>query len=317
MPYSCLELCAGAGGQALGFERAGFDHVALVELDPDACATLRLNRQDWNVIGADVRAAALDSYSGVDVIAAGVPCPPFSIAGKQLGADDDRDLFPTVARLARILNPRAIVFENVRGFVSKRFQSYRRGLDRKLKGYVVQWKLLNAADFDVPQSRLRAVGVALRPEDLFFFHWPEGHRTQKTVGSELGPLMMERGWLRAPEWARQANRIAPTIVGGSHRHGGPDLGPTRARAIWRTLGVDGTGLADAAPNADFVGLPKLTVSMASVIQGFPPDWKICGRKTAAYRQVGNALPPPVAHAVASALKNAFAAADDFSVSRAS
>jgi DNA (cytosine-5)-methyltransferase 1 len=114
--------------------------------------------------------------------------------------------------------------------------------------------------------------------------------------------MAERGWLGAKAWAARADDIAPTLVGGSKKHGGPDLGPTRARQAWASLGVNGKTLADLAPDPDFVGMPKLTVRMAARIQGFDDDWQFHGRKTAAYRQVGNAFPPPVAAAVAEQLK---------------
>jgi DNA (cytosine-5)-methyltransferase 1 len=113
------------------------------------------------------------------------------------------------------------------------------------------------------------------------------------------------GWNRVDAWAAGADRIAPTLVGGSKKHGGPDLGPTRAKHEWRKLGVDGLGLADGPPPPRYSGLPKLTVPMAAVLQGFDPEqWRICGRKTAAYRQVGNAFPPPVARAFAERIAEA-------------
>jgi DNA (cytosine-5)-methyltransferase 1 len=121
-PLTSVELCAGAGGQALGIERAGFAHAALVELDPDACATLRLNRPWWHVVEADVREFRAGSrYRPVDLLAAGVPCPPFSIAGQQLGADDERDLFPVLIRLVGEIRPSAVMVENVKGLLQARF----------------------------------------------------------------------------------------------------------------------------------------------------------------------------------------------------
>ena len=96
---TCLEICAGAGGQSYGLEQAGFEHLAAIEIDSDACETLRVNRPGWTVLEADVRDIDGRAYEGVTLLAGGVPCPPFSIAGRQLGADDERDLFPEALRL--------------------------------------------------------------------------------------------------------------------------------------------------------------------------------------------------------------------------
>ncbi len=137
-----------------------------------------------------------------------------------------------------------------------------------------------------------------------------------TVGAVLEDLMGANGWRGLTKWVERANDIAPTIVGGSKKHGGPDLGPTRARAAWASLGVEGRSLADSAPERDFVGMPRLTVPMVARIQGFPDDWHFTGRKTAAYRQVGNSFPPPVAKAVARSLKIALSVQRAFSVQAA-
>ena len=116
--------------------------------------------------------------------------------------------------------------------------------------------------------------------------------------------MASAGWEGADDWAASANDIAPTLVGGSKKHGGADLGPTRSKNAWLDLGVDGRGLADSAPEHGFDGIPRLTVKMAAMVQGFPENWEFSGKKTAAYRQVGNAFPPPVAEAIGSAIKEA-------------
>jgi transcriptional regulator with XRE-family HTH domain len=108
-----LELCAGGGGAALGLEAAGFHPSALIELDPHACATLRRNRPYWNVIEADIRRFEAEYWRGVDLVSGGLPCPPFSIAGKQLGPDDERDLFPAMLKIVKAAQPRAILIENV------------------------------------------------------------------------------------------------------------------------------------------------------------------------------------------------------------
>lgn len=295
-----IEICAGAGGQALGLELAGFGHLDLVEFDRDACATLRVNRPAWNVIHGDVRAYSADHLKGVELIAGGVPCPPFSHAGKQLGADDERDMFPEALRLVAEARPVAVMLENVRGLLDPKFADYRDSVLAELKamGYHAEWRLLQANDFGVPQLRPRSVLVGLQSSAASHFSWPEGcAKNAPTVGDCLYDLMASAGWTGAEKWKSGAQSIAPTLVGGSKKHGGPDLGPTRARNAWAALGVDGRGLADAPPAPDFEGLPRLTVRMAARIQGFPDEWVLAGRKTAAYRQVGNAFPPPVARAV--------------------
>lgn len=303
---SCVEICAGAGGQALGLEQAGFEPEALVEIEKPCCNTLRENRPSWNVIEGDIREINGTMFRGVDLLAGGVPCPPFSKAGKQLGSNDDRDLFPEAIRLVSEINPRAVMLENVRGFLDAVFEDYRLKLKRKLEklGYWVDWRLLNASDFGVSQLRPRVVIVAVKKNYAEDFSWPSVQtKTPITVGQLLRDQMAKNGWRGITRWVKQADDIAPTIVGGSKKHGGPDLGPTRAKKAWATLGVDGMGIANEPPDKDFVGMPRLTVPMVARIQGFPPEWNFTGKKTPAYRQVGNAFPPPVAAAVASKINH--------------
>ena len=311
-----IEFCAGAGGQALGLEQAGFRHAALVEIEADYAKTLRLNRPNWDVRTEDMNLFDGTPFKGVDLLTGGLPCPPFSVAGKQLGDRDERNLFPAAIRLIDEIKPKAVMIENVRGFLSPVFEEYRLFLRSEFKklGYTIDWRLLNASDFGVPQLRPRVVIVALRNDLVEAFDWPEVlPQNPPSVGQTLEDLMGANGWIGAKRWAEQANDIAPTIVGGSKKHGGPDLGPTRARQAWAALGVEGRTLAEAAPEQDFCGMPRLTVRMVARIQGFPDDWQFYGRKTTAYRQVGNAFPPPVARAVARNLKIALAAQKIFPI----
>ncbi|MGW0315489.1 DNA cytosine methyltransferase [Streptomyces flavidovirens] len=314
-----LEICAGAGGQAIGLEQAGFEPLALVEQNVHACDTLRLNRPSWTVVHGDIRDFHPQRDLGiteVDLLAGGIPCTPYSIAGKQLGSDDERDLLPEALRLTDSLRPRAVMLENVSALIKEsKFIDTRRILTRELvsMGYSVQMELLDAQHFGVPQRRLRAVIVAIRKDLSHGFHWPLGNwELPPTVGEVLEKSMASKGWQGAREWARLANGIAPTLVGGSMKHGGGDLGPDRAKNDWAKLAVNGNSLDDDVPGPDFAlrhgvgekgreGYPKLIASQAALIQGFPEDWEFAGGKTARYKQIGNAFPPPVARAVAASI----------------
>jgi DNA (cytosine-5)-methyltransferase 1 len=320
-----IEMCAGAGGQALGLHNAGFEHTVLVEIDEFACRTLRHNNQkldlEWGeIVEGDLKVFAeqrAGEFAGqIDLVAGGVPCPPFSKAGKQLGSRDERDLFPTALEVVRRVQPKAVLLENVAGLKDPVFAEYRASIKAELQrmGYESDWQLLSASDFGVSQLRPRYILVALR-EDIFpFFTWPvPGQVRTPTVGERLLDLISSGGWPGAHAWSEQANTIAPTLVGGSKKHGGPDLGPTRAKSAWKKLGINGhrVGAAHEVPDAEFRGvlmrdgriregyenMPLLNVRMAARIQGFPDEWDFMGSKTHAFRQVGNAFPPPVAQAV--------------------
>jgi DNA (cytosine-5)-methyltransferase 1 len=227
MKPTVLEICAGAGGQSAGLEAAGFDLAAAVEIDRDACATLRKNRPGWQVIERSIAEINGSEFRGIDLLAGGVPCPPFSIAGKQLGHNDERNLFPEALRLVGEARPAAVLLENVPGFASERFSQYRRSLIRGFArlGYEAQWRVLNACWFGVPQLRPRFVLVAFKNSTPDSFPWPEpnGH-VPPNVGDVLIDLMSSRDWKGAEKWRRKACAIAPTLVGESKKHGGPGQG---------------------------------------------------------------------------------------------
>lgn len=308
-----IEICAGAGGQALGLHRAKFRHLDVVEINDDACKTLTVNRgrlglpRHLEISPRDLRDYSYELEVGqrLDLLAGGIPCPPFSVAGKKLGRLDERDLFPEVLRLVRELKPRALMIENVKGLLSKRFDEYREEIQEGLadRGLItVFWDVAEASDFGVPQRRPRSVLVALRAECVHRFVEPMKRASRLTVGSALRPHL--DNWARADEWAAGAQVVAPTLVGGSRKHGGADLGPTGAKRAWDRIGVNGHLVANEPPAADHLGHLTLTVEHAAVLQGFPSNWVFVGRKTSRYRQVGNAFPPPVAAAFGRAIARA-------------
>ncbi|MEU0308190.1 DNA (cytosine-5-)-methyltransferase [Streptomyces cyaneofuscatus] len=338
-PLEVVEICAGAGGQTLGLERAGFRHRLAIELDDKAAETLRRNLVEFlgysedqahnSVRVGDVADPAVWNpvidAEDLDLLAGGVPCPPFSIAGKQLGSSDERDLFAWAIELCGKVRPKALLLENVRGLSANRFAGYRQHVLDRLKeyGYIADWKLLQADQFGVSQLRPRFVLVALQEEYAPYFHWPEPNPEKAmSVGELLEDLMAENGWTGAKEWAQRATGIAPTIVGGSKKHGGADLGPTRAKRAWAEKGVDAMGVANEAPTAagppiiEGFPRPKLTTAMVARIQGWQDAdsevshgeddfrWRFHGRKTSVYRQIGNAFPPPVAMALGKSIYNA-------------
>ena len=193
-----LELCAGAGGQALGYDQAGFEHAGLVEIDKHACATLRLNRPHWNVLQRDLTVFDGSGFNGVDLITGGLPCPPFSVAGKQLGQDDERNLFPAAIRLVDEIRPRAVMIENVRGILDAVFEDYRGYVGKELTklGYEPGWKLMNASDFGVPQLRPRVVFVAVRKNLSEHFSWPHPSDIPPRTAPSLLRRSLRKSWSR-------------------------------------------------------------------------------------------------------------------------
>jgi len=223
-----IELFSGAGGLALGLEAAGFESVALVERNRDACATLRLNRPCWNVVESDIREVQFSDFGSIDLVAGGPPCQPFSMGGKANGYDDHRDMFPQAVRAVRELRPSAFLFENVRGLLRPAFSNYveyiklqfsypdfpispnaswELNLQRLQRyhnskrsdddlTYTVTIQQANAADFGVPQHRHRVFFVGFR-SDLYskwFFPTPTATK-EELLRSQLvnGSYWREHG----------------------------------------------------------------------------------------------------------------------------
>lgn len=310
--FRLLDICSGAGGLALGLEQAGFEPVLLLDNRPVVCETLRLNRPNWTVLEADLLdfdpVEHPEAYD-VDLLSAGLPRVRAIAASARRDRDYERRLLEATVLLMHAVQPRALLIENVAELATgEAFAPIRAFMQAELEhlGYQYRWFVVNAADFGVPQSRKQGILVAFKGLDIDSFMPPERLLDQHlTVGDALYESMASKGWPDAEAWAAQAGRLAPTIVGGSWERGGPDLGPSGAKRSWARLGVDGGTIADDVPTSDFhwdpalgrQGLVRLTVAQVARLQGFPDDWRIAGAKTARYRQVGEACPPPVARAL--------------------
>ncbi|MER5552883.1 DNA (cytosine-5-)-methyltransferase [Streptomyces sp. NPDC002793] len=312
-----VDVCAGAGGLALGLEQAGFDPVLLLDNKPVACQTLRLNRPAWDVLEMDLLDFVPDEYPktyDVDLLSAGPPRVKSSATAARAETEEEQRLLEAAVLLAHSIQPRALLIENVPGLVAAPdFEPLRTFIRTELEhlGYRLHWFVLNAADFGVPQDRKQGVLVALKERYSDRFRPPlptvEKH---VSVGEALRRSMAERGWSGADAWATQAAAVAPTLVGGSDNRGGADLGPTGTKRAWARMGVNGGALADEVPGPDLdgtAGMIKLTDSQAALLQSFPSEWQFAGRKTARYRQIGHASPPPVGRALGNALAEALGA----------
>ncbi|MFJ3661176.1 DNA cytosine methyltransferase [Streptomyces sp. NPDC090119] len=314
-----VDVCSGAGGLALGLEQAGFEPRLLLDDDELAVTTLRSNRPLWNVLTADLLdfdPAEHPVSHDVDLLAAGLPRVRSSATARRVATGSEERLLEAAVYLVHAIRPRAVLIENVPELIhSDAHQRFRDFVHSELDhlGYALTWFVMNAVDFGVPQSRKHGVLVAVRQEWAAAFRPPVPTVEEPvTVGTALGSSMAVRGWADADRWAAGADRPAPTLVGGSKNRGGADLGPTRAKQKWATMGVNAHTVGDRVPGPDFVWAPelgrdnmvKLTVEQAAMLQGFPTTWRISGRKTARYRQVGHATPPPVGRALGRAVAKA-------------
>jgi DNA (cytosine-5)-methyltransferase 1 len=314
-----LELCAGAGGLALGLERAGFEHVALVEWDKHAAATLRANRPKWNVIEADVREVDFAHYrdSGVDLLTGGLPCTPFSTVGEKKGKQDPNDLLMEGVAAVECVRPKAFLFEQVEGFLHSRHAEYVAALLRRLSkaGYRTEINLINARDYGIAQDRSRIMIVGIHKDVPGTFKMPPKFPQRRTnVGDVLMDLMPENGWSGADDWVRMmrerpefdrfGNPLGTGALSDTIRayQGSPQAGEAR-RALKN--GISYAPPAKTAPtdklasNEGFV--PGLTARMRARLQGFPDDWLFVGGMGSIVDQIGNAVVPTVAQAMGLAL----------------
>ncbi|MBY3259863.1 DNA cytosine methyltransferase [Rhizobium laguerreae] len=319
-----LELCAGGGGMALGLEQAGYRHVALIEFDRNAAATLRKNRPQWKVVEADIRKIDFTQYrkDRIDLLAGGLPCTPFSSVGERKGKHDDNDLLMEGVRAVKEVQPRSFVFENVEGLLHAKHADYVAALLRKLSklGYETAIHRINSRDYGIAQNRARILIVGIHKKLGGAFRMPPRFPEMATnMGDVLADLMGANGWSGVADWVRtmqerpfvergqviQKGFLSDTIRGyqGSAQNG------EGIRALRNGVSyappAKGAPTNEEASNEGFV--PGLTNRMRSRLQGFPDEWEFVGGLGAVADQVGNAVAPKVAQAVGLAIYSALKA----------
>lgn len=316
---TCVSLFSGGGGLDLGFERAGFRHEVSYEL-LDVCGdTLRMNRPGWAVqAGAeagDVTKAKFSRYRGVDIVHGGPPCQPFSVAGKQAGAEDPRNMWGDFVRCVLQVGPRAFIAENVVGLLDRKFEDFvQRVIVSPLstRYTIVKFKLA-ANDFGVPQARKRVFFVGFRSaKDAAKFQEPQP--THGDVDSLFGPLLPRntaRRSLGLPDIG--FDEVAPTLRSGftGPRNTTGVLNSKASLKVWNSLEIWPNGVQQT--HALAVGYPpenghfRLSVADCALLQGFPANWAFAGAVYQALGQIGNSVCPPVAFAVAREVAKALGA----------
>lgn len=314
-----LSLFSGGGGLDLGFDRAGFEHVASYEIVTDAAATLSANRPQWKIESGDRGDVTRVDWREVkaDVIHAGPPCQPFSSAGRQLGHKDQRNLFPEFIRAVREVKPLAFVAENVRALLNGKFSQFvqEQIIQPLSRDYAVNVFDLNAASFGVPQVRTRVFFVGFRRGLKAEFCAPSPtHSFEYLHGDEIPPMaeVMKGAAFQRCMGARQAlglpdigfDALAPTIRSGltGPRHTTSILSSVSALRLWNKLEVWPNGVAASREAAHrFVpdnGHFRLSVPDCALLQGFPESWKFSGAVYKSTGQIGNSVAPPMAYQVA-------------------
>ena len=327
-----LSLFSGGGGLDIGFERAGFQHVASYDILPICAETILHNRPHWKVLGGnagDVTKVNWTPYTEiVDIIHGGPPCQPFSIAGHQRGSEDARDMWPEFVRAVIEINPAAFIGENVLGLLDPKFDTYiRQNILKPLSSYHITYFSLNAAAFGVPQSRQRVFFIGFSTEEaLNNFRIPN---PTHSFNSQIDGRKRRLNQLVLP--GIETNNILPKTMGVREALGLPDLGydalaptirsgftgPRNSTSVvnsvassrtWGTLGIWPNGVAPSRQAASrFVaknGGFRLSVQDCAILQGFPEYWEIIGPVYKALGQIGNSVAPPVSYQVAKAVSEA-------------
>ena len=292
--YSAIDLFAGCGGLSLGFEAAGIKTYGY-EMVKDCCDTY--NKNLFGNCKCDKLTNDTD-YPKVDIVIGGPPCQPFSVSGKQMGKDDERNGFPIFISAIKQINPEIFMFENVRGVLYKNKEYFNTVINElKALGYYVKYDVLNAVDYDVPQNRERVICIGSKKE--FFF--PQEKDYVVTAGEALpgienyipedDPMFLTPSQDKYIEnYEKKSKCITPRDL---HLHL-----PSRT--------ITCRNLAGATSDMQRVKLyngkrRRLTPREAARLQSFPDWFEFCGSKESIYNQIGNAVPPFLAYNLACAI----------------
>jgi DNA (cytosine-5)-methyltransferase 1 len=329
----CIEVCAGAGGLALGQELEGFEHVLLLEKDKTCCETLKVNRSDWNVQCLDMNAFNVEEFmlhkglspGDLDLLSGGIPCQPFSYAGKKQGMNDQRsNVFQKFVEMITELKPKVVMIENVKGLMSiENGNILQNVIVKEIEdcGYKVTYKVLNANDYNVAQKRERLIIIGVERDSNIDFEFPQKQELKPVLQDVLtniddeDPYQQEyyeynakmKGYLsKIPQggcWTSLPNNEQREVLGKSYESGGGK------RGVAKRLSMSEPSLTlTTSPNQKQtcrchpLETRPLTVREYARIQSFPDEWKFCGGKAKKYHQIGNAVPVNLARAISKSIK---------------
>ena len=328
--FYTIELFAGAGGLALGVEKAGFETLGLIEFDKDAANTLRKNRPNWNVIHDDIANIScldLEKYfhlkkGELDLLSGGAPCQAFSYAGKRLGLEDARGtLFYHYALFLQKLQPKMFLFENVRGLLTHDHGNTYKTMLHIFSdaGYAIDKRVLNAWDYGVPQKRERLITIGIRNDliDKTEYSFPEPHKYQPVLRDVLLDCP-DSPYIPYGERKRKIFELVP--AGGYWRDIDPEIAKEYMKSCWDMEGGR-TGILRRMsldePSLTVLTSPSqkqterchpleprpFTIRENARCQTFPDDWEFCGNLSSQYKQVGNAGPDSLAQDIAAEIRN--------------
>ena len=325
-----IELFAGAGGLALGFEQAGIEGLAFVEIDHCACSTLKHNRPGWNILEGDIHNIDFRKYKDkIDVVSGGAPCQAFSYAGKKLGFGDTRGtLFAEFARCVKEVQPKMFLFENVRGLLSHDKGRTYKTIEHEFEGlgYSVQYQILNACYYGVGQKRERIIVIGIRNDlkDKITFTYPEPDKEWTTLKQALSFCPKSEGQAFSETkrkvmqlvppggcWVDLPEDVAKAYMGKSYYSGGGRRGMAR-RIGWDEpcLTLTTSPSQKQTERCHPEETRPFTVREYARIQSFPDYWEFTGTVSDQYKQIGNAVPVEMARRIGVQIRNAILESED-------